>query len=212
MRRLAIGDIHGNLDALQSVLEQVNYDPANDQLFFVGDYIDRQPHSKEVIDLILNFRNTICLLGNHDQFMIDFLNQDAAEKPISNVWWKNGGDATLDSYGIECRFKGNSWFSVNGEIPDDHKRFFLSLEDYHITKDNYGLVHGGFDLQLKDMSADYVIWDRSMWKTAKENHPHGSDSYPCFNVFDKIFIGHTNLLTYNGQRSASLKNSSMYGI
>ncbi len=200
MRRLAIGDIHGDLDALLSVLEQVNYDPADDQLFFLGDYIDRHNHSKEVVDLILNLRNTVCLLGNHDQFMIDYLNQDITEKSISDFWWEHGGNATLDSYGIESKYTDNRRFSVNGEIPNEHKRFFLSLESYHITKDNHALVHGGFDLQLKDMSAQYVMWDRNMWKTAKQNHPHGSASYPCFYEFDKIFIGHTNLLDYNEQR------------
>lgn len=200
MRRLAIGDIHGNLHALLSVLEQINYDPANDQLFFVGDYIDRHAHSKEVVDLILTLPNTICLLGNHDQFIIDHMNQDTTEKSISEVWWKHGGKATLDSYGIEYISAGNSWFTIDGDVPDDHKKFFHSLKTYHITKDNYGLVHGGFDLRLKDMSADQVIWDRSMWKTAIEEHARGQMTYPCFKSYEKIFIGHTNLLSFPGQQ------------
>ena len=69
-----------------------------------------------------------------------------------------------------------------------------------MAKNNVAFVHGGFDLKMEDMSTNFIIWDRLMWKTAKEVHLRGHAPYPCFKRFKKIFIGHTNLLSYPGQK------------
>lgn len=197
MRRLIIGDVHGNRDALLSALDQAKYEPATDRLFFVGDYIDRQPYSKEVVDLILELPDKICIRGNHDQFMIDFLHRGDDQESISTVWADNGGRSTLESYGFKMR---KSKILSPGTIPREHVNFYNALIPYHVTPDNNAVLHGGFDLNLRDMSANYIIWDRLMWKTAIEEHARGQATFPCFNRFQKIFIGHTNLLIFPGQQ------------
>lgn len=199
MRRLIIGDIHGNRDALLSALEASNYDPTSDRLFFVGDYIDRHPHSKEVVDLILTFPDKVCIRGNHDQFMIDFLHQDHNQKSISSVWAEHGGRSTLESYGFKMRSNKKNKILSSGTIPPDHVDFYNSLIPYQFTPDNKAVLHGGFDLNLRDMSANYIIWDRLMWKTAIEEHARGQATFSCFTRFQMLFIGHTNLLSFPGQ-------------
>ena len=81
MNLFAIGDIHGCLSQLttlhKKILTHDKFDVKNDLIIYLGDYIDRGKNSKEVINQILKLKNnkikTINLMGNHDEFMIDFL-------------------------------------------------------------------------------------------------------------------------------------------
>lgn len=206
MRRLAIGDIHGNKEALVTALEVAQFNPKEDKLFFLGDYVDRHPWSREVVDFILDIPEKVCIRGNHDQYLLDHFAQPGPLRPISDQWLRNGGLFTLESYGIEVRSPGTDiWFSF-GEIPTVHSDFFRSTLPYHTTPDQKALVHGGFDLFLKNMSREYVMWDRLMWKTAIEEEFSNPPPYPCFTVYPTIFIGHTNLLDHPGQRYCLPRN------
>ena len=95
----AIGDIHGSLESLERLLDQINPDLTRDRLLFVGDYIDRGPQSKEVVDYIIRLKNLappgqiICLKGNHEAMFLDFLAGGPAEMFIFN-----GGRATVEEY------------------------------------------------------------------------------------------------------------------
>ena len=81
MNIFAIGDIHGCLNQLTSIHDQIfnykNYKKEEDLLIYIGDYIDRGPKSKQVIDQILQLKNkeikAVFLMGNHEEMMIDFL-------------------------------------------------------------------------------------------------------------------------------------------
>ena len=95
-RLLAIGDIHGHLNALETLVELVSL-KEDDTLVTLGDYVDRGPDSAGVIEwLIKKFDNgqLIPLLGNHDQMML------WARHSGSFSWEECGGDATLASYGV----------------------------------------------------------------------------------------------------------------
>lgn len=200
LRRLAIGDIHGNLDALLAALENAHFDPAKDKLYFLGDYVDRHPKSRGVVDYILTVPDKICIRGNHDQYLLDHFDQTGPLRPISDQWQRNGGFDTLESYGVEIINPGTDiWFS-DGDIPKAHLDFYKSALPYHITSDNQALVHGGFDLFLQDMTYDFVMWDRTMWKTALREEDSRDISFPCFREYPTIFIGHTNLLENPTQR------------
>ena len=106
MNIFAIGDIHGCLDELTSLHKKIlthdKFDVKNDLIIYSGDYIDRGKNSKEVINQILKLKNnkikTVNLMGNHDEFMIDFLFNN--KNNIQN-WLNFGLDQTLRSYGIE---------------------------------------------------------------------------------------------------------------
>ncbi len=220
MRRLVVGDIHGNLPALHSVLEKANYTFA-DRLYFLGDYIDRKPYSKEVVEFIIQLPKKICLRGNHDQFLIDHFQQSDRIRPIEPRWYRNGGLEALESYGIGIQPLSSGRYGTTGEVPESHLEFFQSTLPYYITPDGIGLVHGGFDLHLHEKPDEFFWWDRIMWRTAVkiEYLQSGSrlefrngeedekvelpfevaDSYPCFEQLPKIFIGHTNLLSHPNQ-------------
>src|SRR4051794_4584430 len=97
MRTLAIGDIHGCLQALCTLLDAVGLNP-DDRVITLGDYVDRGPDSKGVLDRLTELYaagQLVALRGNHDQMMIDvFHGGDPA------LWLSCGGPATLRSYGI----------------------------------------------------------------------------------------------------------------
>ena len=98
----AIGDIHGRFDLLTSLMTKIkNQANDGDKIVFLGDYIDRGPQSKDVLDYLMNKDNflgleLITLMGNHERFMID------SYGPLSDYnyhsWMLNGGQETLDSF------------------------------------------------------------------------------------------------------------------
>jgi serine/threonine protein phosphatase 1 len=116
-----IGDIHGEIKLLDRLLEQiVSYHP--DQLVFLGDYIDRGPHSKEVVDRIMGLDvPKVCLMGNHEWMMLNALeNSDFGYNPME-LWYMNGAEATLQSFG------SSGFFSFQSEIGTPYMEFFQKL-------------------------------------------------------------------------------------
>jgi serine/threonine protein phosphatase 1 len=152
MSTYAIGDIHGCAKTLQVLLDTL--DPtAEDHLIFIGDYIDRGPDSKGVIDLLLELRKRVpCtfLRGNHEAFMLDFL--DRSEYLL---WEMNGGMTTLDSYRNGEKYK----------IPDTHKDFVRETLLYH-EEPEFFYVHAGLKahLSIRDNLATVgqkvFLWER----------------------------------------------------
>ena len=102
MRLIAIGDIHGHHEKLVDLLRQVR-PQADDRIIFLGDYIDRGPASKTVIEFLIvfgqKFARTIYLRGNHEEMLLECL---ITVKAIPHRRWRlDGGSATLDSYGVD---------------------------------------------------------------------------------------------------------------
>ena len=100
-RLFAIGDIHGCPDELTTLLKSIELDK-RDTLVFVGDYVDRGPSAKDVIDILLevkrNHSNSIFLKGNHEDMMLSFLGLPGH---YGESFLYNGGVATLQSYAID---------------------------------------------------------------------------------------------------------------
>ena len=97
MRTLAIGDIHGSLTALTTLLDFVAPTP-DDRLITLGDYVDRGPDSRGVLDLLIDLHakgRLVALRGNHEEMMVDSRQDEAAR----HMWWECGGRETLASYG-----------------------------------------------------------------------------------------------------------------
>jgi serine/threonine protein phosphatase 1 len=103
-RVIAIGDIHGRRDLLDQLLANIAAQPANkddnNALVFLGDYIDRGPDSKGVVDRLLTLDmpgwDAIFLRGNHEQAILDFLR----DPPFYRAWKPYGAPETLLSYGV----------------------------------------------------------------------------------------------------------------
>ena len=167
-RILAIGDIHGCLTALDTLLEFVPLQP-NDSLIFLGDYVDRGPNSRGVIERLIELSarpNTIFLRGNHDLWM-----ENAREDRQWFLSWFDrnvGGLETLNSYGSFA------------EIPLAHWQFLDNLNEYYET-DTEIFVHGAVDaeLELSDQHQQVLLWER-----INNQAPHFSGK--------RVICGHTS--------------------
>lgn len=161
-RIFAIGDLHGCVDepsALLKHLEQKEGLTEKDLVIFLGDYIDRGPSSKGVVDLVLDFRRrfprTRFLKGNHEDMMMDFLGYGGS---LGQAFLYNGGLETIQSYGISVF---SSPHDMVGAIPPDHFKFYCELESI-IVVDKFAFVHAGLN-PLRDLYAQNdsdIYWIR----------------------------------------------------
>ncbi|MBM7568832.1 metallophosphoesterase family protein [Paenibacillus sacheonensis] len=101
-RRLVISDIHGCYQAFNQLLDRVNYHPSSDQLILLGDFVDRGPQSREVVEQVLHMvieDGAIAIQGNHDERFADVVRGKKQE--AESKFYEHGGQATLSSYASE---------------------------------------------------------------------------------------------------------------
>jgi serine/threonine protein phosphatase 1 len=160
-----IGDIHGELRLLDRLLEHVTkFSP--EHILFVGDYIDRGPNSKEVVDRIMELDiETTCLMGNHEMMMLNAMEDMGIGYNPIELWYYNGGEATLQSFGA------TSFFNFQSSLDPCYIDFFHSLEMSRVVELGSRLkvlgVHAGISpvipledqLGLKDYRelGDYML-------------------------------------------------------
>ena len=152
-RAYVVGDIHGRLDLLDQLLARIDEDlkarPVRKTLLvFVGDLIDRGPHSAQVIERLRTYRRvgvrTIFLLGNHEEVLLRILRGDRA---LISSWLRFGGIQCLESYGVNAkelaRKRGQEALAiVQRAIPHEHVKFLESFMDTCRFGD-YLFVHAG---------------------------------------------------------------------
>ncbi|MGE0021684.1 MAG: metallophosphoesterase family protein [Draconibacterium sp.] len=149
-RLFAIGDIHGCFDSFKELVEIKIQLQKNDKLVMLGDYIDRGPDSKEVVDFIIglleNGYDVIPLMGNHEAMLLDAFED---KKNISR-WIQNGGNETLKS------------FEINSlkDIESKYIEFFKGLRYYYSFED-YLFVHAGFNDNMINPLTDFysMLWN-----------------------------------------------------
>ena len=174
-RTLVIGDIHGCSEALSQLMEKIKPLTKNDTLIFMGDYIDRGPDSKGVIDIVLQLRRehnrVITLMGNHE-----FMLLGAMKGYGQNEFLSMGGDATLKSYGIPPE----SINDIAAVLPRDHLVFLQDLLPYW-EDESYIYVHAGLQpgVHLTQQSPDWLFWSRDEF--IDSNFDYGK----------KVIYGHT---------------------
>jgi len=176
MKKLfAIGDIHGCYDRLKALVEKIPIDFSRDTLLFIGDYIDRGPHSAEVVDYLLQLKKrvkeVIFLKGNHEDMLDKFLNGDDRF-----TYLLNGGQQTLDSY-LKKPVQPKSF-----PIPPDHVEFFKSLRLYYETEE-FIFVHAGLRprTSLENQSTEDLLWIRDNFISTK------------YDFGKRVIFGHTPL-------------------
>ncbi len=160
----AIGDIHGCLAPLKELMAQIAPKP-EDEVVFLGDYIDRGPDSKGVLDyLVANHKpNWHYLRGNHEQMLLEWL---GTPNPLAAAnWLLNGGHQTLQSYVPrekldEVRGEG-AHILLQSYIPHTHVELLNSLPLFYETADYY-FCHAGINLDrsLADQEQDDLLWIR----------------------------------------------------
>ncbi len=171
-RVYAIGDIHGRLDMLDELLEQIAEDCGgleNAQLIFLGDYVDRGPDSRGVIErlveLMRKYKDAVFLKGNHEAIMLDFLD----EPEDLPQWLDWGGEETLESYGIDPVgvSKIDLAEAIHAAMPKAHLDFLHALALTHIEGD-YLFVHAGVrpGASLEDQTETDLLWIRKRFHNA----------------------------------------------
>lgn len=182
-RVYAIGDIHGRHDLLVRLLSRIvaDIDPALDTtVIYLGDMIDRGPDSARVMETIQtplgDKIETVWLLGNHEQGMLDFLSGDFRH---GLEWMMYGGAETLESFGVALPNQHQNTDSELTRMHDDlhaalapiHKRFLDQLQHYRIIGD-YAFVHAGIrpGIALKDQDHNDLIWIRRAFLDSKDDH------------------------------------------
>jgi len=153
MNYYAIGDIHGMLDAFRRILMDIDNDKPSEprKIILLGDYIDRGPDSKGVIDLIIRLQeergadNVIALMGNHEDMALHDW----------RLWINNGGQETMKSYGDEG--------DPARDISQEHRAWMRKLSRYYETAHNI-FVHAGIDDQpfipMDQQSNSFLLWKR----------------------------------------------------
>jgi serine/threonine protein phosphatase 1 len=180
----AIGDIHGCVELLKTLHEEIRRDAdaancARRVAVYLGDYVDRGPSSKEVVDLLLEkpldgFEHHF-LMGNHEAFLIEFLDDIEA----GPGWLFNGGVTTLRSYGIDI----DDSFAMTvpaltelqktftEKLPKEHRAFYEALE-YNHQEGDYFFVHAGIrpGVPLDAQDNDDMLWIREEFLLAPNYH------------------------------------------
>jgi serine/threonine protein phosphatase 1 len=178
-RRFVIGDVHGHYEALSSLFEAIA--PAqDDEVYFLGDLIDRGSQSAQVVKFVMDHKYN-CLLGNHEIMLLNVFSQGKISPQAFQAWLYNGGYATVISYGRK--------------IPQEHIDWLRSLPLY-LDLGDFWLVHGGIHPQipLEEQTAEQFCWIRD------EFHAMAA---PYFE--DKLIItGHTITFTFPGVRAGKL--------
>lgn len=167
MRRFVIGDVHGCSKALRTLIECIDPKP-DDELVFLGDYVDRGPDSRGVIDQLIELQeccNVVALRGNHEIMLygVAYLHLDGS------MWLESGGNATVASYGGSL-----------DKIPQSHQEFLRSLVPYYET-DEAIFVHASYDpgSPMDEQPEDLRYWTH----LTSPPPPHMSGK--------RVFVGHT---------------------
>lgn len=168
-----VGDIHGRYDCLvglyNKIMERIKENPdiLGDTIVFLGDYIDRGPQSKQVLDFLMSLGNSdivkhVILMGNHELMMIDArFNENYETERDASLWLSNGGDETLKSFGLTFdQFR-------NGEA-DEYVNWVSNLEMIREEFD-YIFVHAAVET---DTDGRNVVFDQDtfLWGRHKPNY------------------------------------------
>lgn len=181
-RVYAVGDVHGCAGLLEQLQDAIRRDAdsapeSRKMVVYLGDYVDRGPDSAGVlstlIDQPLDGIEQVCLKGNHEDFLLRFLDDPG----ICDLWLMNGGRATLRSYGLTVGRPGADEAAValsadfRARLPDAHLQFLQSLPLSH-REGGYLFVHAGIrpGVDLAQQTADDLLWIRDPFLRSSYDH------------------------------------------
>ncbi|TNE57850.1 MAG: serine/threonine protein phosphatase [Alphaproteobacteria bacterium] len=181
----AVGDIHGELALLEKMLDEIRNDASDvgardAEIVFVGDYVDRGPDSKGVIERLMKpvegFVVT-CLFGNHEQLFLDFLHEEDPDHSIMYLRKNAGGSETLMSYEVDMVKLERAvnhrepYAEFLKDIPTGHIDWMEQLPYSYETEDYY-FVHAGIlpGVRLNDQVPYDQIWIRNEFLEDPRDH------------------------------------------
>lgn len=166
-----VGDVHGFEQTMQELVEQLHL-TENDWVVFLGDLIDRGPNSYGVVQAVLQHPHMTSVLGNHETMMLEHFYSDQIDAFGDDIhlWWRNGGDTTVQSYekafGLEgCDGDEDLMYSCVSK----HQEWMATLPS-QIVLNRWRLVHAGYhpDLPLDEQSEDEYFWIRDKFHRTKK--------------------------------------------
>lgn len=190
-RSFIVGDIHGAFKALTQVLKRAGFNQKEDTLYCTGDIVDGFPESMECIDFLMNLPNCKSVIGNHDIWFQNYL-ENPQHTPL--VWLDQGGFSTINSF--------NNWILKEKNInKTPHILEWFEALPYVIETKNFIVVHGGLhklpsqinttslNRNDKDSNKLNFVWDRSLYFSIipsinKDNLVYSENNPP-------IIFGHT---------------------
>lgn len=196
-RTLVVSDIHGELYLFEELLNEVNYNHESDQLILLGDYIDRGPMSKDVLNRVIELKKSgaIVLRGNHDDMMIKAA---YGELEVRDRWERSGGITTLKSYDQSIQ----TMTIPNSQIFNEHVEFLKGL-DYYYESDDYIFVHAGIqpDTLLHKTDPNMFMWIRE-------------EFYQKYEADKNVVFGHTptSIIQGKGKHGVYFGENNIIGI
>jgi serine/threonine protein phosphatase 1 len=183
-RIYAIGDVHGRLDLLNALLQQIDDDDhgrpgAETRLIFLGDLVDRGPDSRGVVERVMSLcaenSNVRCLAGNHEELLILTAEGDRRAAGLFN---RVGGHETMLSYGVsDAAYKEADLETLSQmvaeHIPKDHIDFMRGFDDW-IEAGDYLFVHAGIrpGNALEEQESSDLRWIRKEFTEHRGQHSH----------------------------------------
>lgn len=187
-----IGDIHGCIAELEQLVSEI---PGNRTLVFLGDYVDRGPDSRAVLDLCMSLEDrSIFLKGNHEESMERYLKNGEYPAWISSL---NGGDKTLANFGM-------SFDSTWNDLEPEYREFIQNLPVFQ-ESDDWIAVHAGvnpkgpFELEKQDRMD--LLWIRHEWI---ENESKWKGKF--------VFYGHTPSVHFTRSYSVPIRGKNSLGL
>ena len=227
-RIIAIGDLHGYYDPLKKLLDRI--EPVEDDLLvFIGDYVDRGPYSREVVQTLIELQasheNMVFLKGNHEDMLLGSLGFPAFVNDL-NTWLYNGGGLTLKSYGMgleEFNCLSGTWRNDEAEralqqyIPDAHIDFLTHLS-LMLETERFFFCHAGVDPQSSVREGkhnsfdllwmrDHIYTDELQWeKTVVCGHTPLRDVL----MRDRLICIDTGLFCYGKLSAVDVMSSEIF--
>jgi serine/threonine protein phosphatase 1 len=161
MTSFVIGDIHGCSDELRYLIDSLPVRP-DDEIIFLGDYIDRGPDSRGVVSFLIKLKEQLSenrlvfLKGNHEDMLLSYLELSGQH---GKMFLLNGGKATVESYGVSAEISSPERLST--AVPPEHLAFYLGLINYYVTE-SYLCVHAGVNplKNLPEQTDEELLWIR----------------------------------------------------
>lgn len=187
MRRIVVGDIHGCFLTLRTLLRDKIRITTEDEIYLLGDYIDRGPRSRQVLEYLIELKwqgfHVFPIKGNHEQLLLNALEDES----FMHAWYNNGAEDTLKSFEIpeELMFD----YDAFNLIPERYLSFLKSLPLYYETPE-FITVHAGLNFGKENVfeDEDAMIWIRDF-------------EYQGGKIENKVLIhGHTPMEAENIKR------------
>ncbi len=151
-RQVVIGDVHGHYDGLMHLMDAIAPTP-DDEVYFLGDLIDRGAKSAQVLDFVQQ-NGYVSLLGNHEQMLLEAFPEGKVSTPALQAWLYSGGQSTVSSY----------------EKPEQllDKLDWIRTFPTHLDLGKIWLVHAGLhpDLALEEQTIHEFCWIRDVFHSA----------------------------------------------